>query len=214
MLPDYNTGQSTGAKKIIPYLSYKVTRDEFVGNNENNEKVPFKINQGDNILFDLNNIVSGYHWFAGGGNPPEKVFDTWNITGDKADVSPAKQPPAKMNADGQQQNFRRFAEIPIYSSMLKTRIFSFDGASTYKTAQSIVAQWLKNRSNQNGTVYMYQFSGIRRETNPKDKTRQLLIPEFEFKQELSRPADFDLITPMGNKTNGSSSDNMDDDMPF
>lgn len=212
MLPDY--GGSSGTKKIVPYLSFKVTQNQFVGNNENNERVNFNIEAGNNILFDINNIVSGYIWFAGKGNPPERVLDEWNMNGDKPNIIPASEPQAKTNNDGMMQKFRRFADIPIYSSILKTRIFSFDGASTYKTAQNIVAQWLDNKSNQVGMVYMYQFKGVRKETNPKDATRQLLIPEFEFKQELSRPSEFDLITPHGSNISNSSNNGLDDKIPF
>ena len=55
MLPDY--GASTGTKKIVPYLSFKVTQNAFVGNNENNERINFKLEQGDNVLIDMNNLV-------------------------------------------------------------------------------------------------------------------------------------------------------------
>lgn len=212
MLPDYGGG--SGSKKIIPYLSFKVTLNQFIGNNEANEKINFKVEEGDNILFDVCNIVSGFQWFAGKGQAPDKVLDVWNMNGDKPSVEPATQPQGKTNAEGVMQYYRRFADIPIYSSKLKTRIFSFDGASTYKTAQSIVAQWLKEKSNQNGMVYMYQFKGVRKETNPRDATRQLLIPEFEFKQELSRPSEFDLLTPNGSNISNSSNNGLDDKIPF
>ena len=211
MLPDY--GASTGTKKIVPYLSFKVTQNAFVGNNENNERINFKLEQGDNVLFDMNNIVSGFQWFAGGGKLPDKVWDQWNTSGDKPSVVPAQQPSGTENADGKYTTYKRFAEIPVYSSKLGARIFSFDGASTYKTAQSLVVQWLDNLANQNGIVYLYQFTGVRAEQNPRDATRQNLIPEFSFKSVISRPSEFDHITPMnGNKASSQSLN--DDKMPF
>ena len=57
--------------------------------------------------------------------------------------TPASQPSAMTDANGEVKSWRRFCEIPCFNTVLGTRLFNFDGVGTYKSAQSIVAQWLE-----------------------------------------------------------------------
>ena len=120
--------------------------------------------------------------------------------------TPAPQPPAMTDTNGEVKAWRRFAEIPCYNKELGTRLFTFDGVATYKSAQRIVAQWMENRSNQNGTVMVFKYQGIKMEVSERDKTRNLSIPNFVYDSEITRPQGFEIIGTEQNSSQSQSSD--------
>ena len=200
-LPNYSSNINV-EKKITPYIGYKVTKDAFMGNDKENKKVEFKFDLDTKIAFDLNNIRSGFQWFKGDNTPPEKKMDAW-VNGA---CTPAPQPSAMMDANGEMKPWRRFAEIPCFNSILGTRLFNFDGVATYKSAQRIVAQWLENRSNQSDTVFLFKYEGIKLEVSERDKTRNLSIPNFVFLKEMTRPEGFEVLGTEKNASQSQSSD--------
>jgi hypothetical protein len=185
-LPDYSSNINVD-KKTIPYLRYMPTKESFVGNDQENKQIKLNIDLDTKVAFDFNAMKSGWRWFKGDGSPPEKHHDAW-VNGK---CTQAPQPGAQTNAKGELKSFTRFVEIPAFNSTLGTRLMNFDGAGTYKSAQFLVGTWQEKRSNQNDTVFVFKFKGIKHEVSTRDKTRNIAIPQFEFDSEISRPAQFE-----------------------
>ena len=201
-LPDFSSNINVD-KKVVPYLRYMPTKESFVGNDQDNKQVSLNIDLETKVAFDFSSMKSGWRWFRGDGSPPEKHFDAW-VNGK---CTTAKQPGAQTNAKGELKSFTRFCEIPAFNSTLGTRIFNFDGAGTYKTAQYLVSAWQENRSNQNDTVFLFKFKGIKHEVSTRDKTRNIAIPQFEFDSEIGRPSQFEKVGADAPKTQSG-------DIPF
>ena len=69
-LPDIVVTKSD--KKSVPIIKWKVKESSFVDENNN----PIEINPG--ILFDMENIKSGYKWFSGiKGESHDTALDEW-----------------------------------------------------------------------------------------------------------------------------------------
>ena len=200
-LPDYGSDINVD-KKIIPYLKYMPSKESFVGNDQENNKVNLKIDLNNKVAFDMNNIKSGWQWFKGDKTAPEKKMDAW-VDGK---CTPAPQPSAMTDANGEVKSWRRFCEIPCFNTVLGTRLFNFDGVGTYKSAQSIVAQWLEHRNNQVGTVFLYQYHGVDLKVSDRDKTRNITIPKFIFESEINRPEQFINISLNGNGKSSNTGD--------
>ena len=95
-LPDYGSDINVD-KKIIPYLKYMPSKESFVGNDQENNKVNLKIDLNNKVAFDMNNIKSGWQWFKGDKTAPEKKMDAW-VDGK---CTPAPQPSAMTDANGE-----------------------------------------------------------------------------------------------------------------
>jgi len=201
-LPDYSSNINV-EKKTIPYLRYMPTKESFVGNDQDNNKKNMPMDVETKIAFDMNNIKSGWQWFKGDSTPPEKHMDAW-VNGN---CTPAKQPGAQTNIKGEVKSFQRFCEIPCFNSQLGTRLFNFDAVGTYKSAQHIVAEWIAKRSNQNATVFLFKFKGVKLEVSTRDKSRNIAIPQFEFDQEITRPEQFEEMSAPAQQPQSS-------DIPF
>ena len=72
-LPDYGSDINVD-KKVVPYLKYMPSKESFVGNDQENNKVNLKIDLNNKVAFDMNNIKSGWQWFKGDKTAPERKW--------------------------------------------------------------------------------------------------------------------------------------------